>query len=194
MQHEPPNHEPTIPDRVEVYHAYPVACQTLARGRTQFLEYNSSQVGGTVGRRPRRRTKGSRTATEWTTPNLLALRWLRRLWGGFDMALGGFARPFDVGSWMLDVGCWMFNVHHKHTEYNSPPTPPWGWSGGTLDIPWTHRTSQTPLFQSATLIQTTFARLFRPEAVFGFGCLALDVEYALSKTRKADLASRSQPG
>jgi hypothetical protein len=59
---------------------------------------------------------------------------INRLWGGFDVALmshwgglpspptafllsafcfllslpGGFARPFDVGCWMLDVGCWMF--------------------------------------------------------------------------------------
>ena len=26
----------------------------------------------------------------------------------------------------------MFGVHHKHTEYNSPPAPPSGWPGGTI--------------------------------------------------------------
>ena len=96
--------------------------------------------------------------------------------------------------WKLDVGCSMSGVDDKSSEYNSPPAPPWGRSGTTLVPSYTHSIPQTPPFQSVTLIQTTFARLFRPEAVFGFGCLALDVEYALSKTRKADLASRSQPG
>ena len=28
-------------------------------------------------------------------------------------------------------------VLHKPFEYNSPPAPPLGWSGGTLDLPWT---------------------------------------------------------
>jgi hypothetical protein len=30
-----------------------------------------------------------------------------------------------------------FGVFHKPSEYNSPPPPPSGWSGGTLDKPWT---------------------------------------------------------
>jgi hypothetical protein len=33
-----------------------------------------------------------------------------------------------------------FGVDHERSEYNPTPTPPSGRSGGTLDIPWTHRT------------------------------------------------------
>src|ERR1019366_7178441 len=44
-------------------------------------------------------------------------------------------------SWRLEgqiqVGGWKFGVRHKPSEYNSLPAPPSGWSGGTLDIPWT---------------------------------------------------------
>ncbi len=32
----------------------------------------------------------------------------------------------------------MFGVFHKPPEYNSPSAPPYGWSGGTLDKPWTY--------------------------------------------------------
>jgi hypothetical protein len=35
----------------------------------------------------------------------------------------------------FEVGSSKFSVPYKHTEYNSHPTRPWGWSGGTLDIP-----------------------------------------------------------
>jgi hypothetical protein len=46
-------------------------------------------------------------------------------------------------------------VHHKHPEYNSPPAPPSGWSGGTLDKPWTCpgtiEPPQTPVFDQPSL-------------------------------------------
>ena len=58
-------------------------------------------------------------------------------WGGFGLALGGFARLFEVWSSMFDVRCSMFRVHHKHPEYNPPLPPPSGRSGGSLDKPWT---------------------------------------------------------
>jgi hypothetical protein len=44
---------------------------------------------------------------------------------------------FEVRGSGFDVGCWMFGVQHKHLKYISPPAPPSGWSGGTLDKPWT---------------------------------------------------------
>ena len=63
---------------------------------------------------------------------------------------------------------------HKHSEYN-PPIPAslgvvWGHPGTTLVPPYTHRRSQKPHFQSAKLIQPTFLRRFRSEALFGSGC------------------------
>ena len=30
----------------------------------------------------------------------------------------------------------MFGIYHKRPEYNPPPAPPSGWSGGTLVPPW----------------------------------------------------------
>jgi hypothetical protein len=53
-----------------------------------------------------------------------------------NAALVGSARPFDVGSWKLEVGCSMFDVDDKPSEYNSPPSTPWGWSGGCLVPLW----------------------------------------------------------
>ena len=37
----------------------------------------------------------------------------------------------------MAVGGWLLGVHHKPFEYNSPSAAPSGWSGGTLDKPWT---------------------------------------------------------
>jgi hypothetical protein len=57
--------------------------------------------------------------------------------------------------WMMDVGWRLFGVHHKHPEYNSPSAAPWGWSGGTLDKPWTCpgtiEPSPTPVFDQPHL-------------------------------------------
>ena len=33
------------------------------------------------------------------------------------VALGGFARPFDAGSWMLDVGCSVFSISIPNTTH-----------------------------------------------------------------------------
>jgi hypothetical protein len=98
---------------------------------------------------------------------------INTLWGGFarrfyfllstccfcrSVALGGFAPPFDVGSWMFDVGCSV--VNHKRSKYSSPLPPPSGWSGGTLDIPWTYPGTidhpQCPIFKQASLSNSKF--------------------------------------
>src|ERR1035441_8343923 len=57
---------------------------------------------------------------------------LKSHWGGLRLACPAFP-----GS-MSEVGCWLFSVFHKPSEYNSPPGPPWGWSGGGLVPPWTY--------------------------------------------------------
>ena len=48
-----------------------------------------------------------------------------------------------------------FGVHHNPSEYNSLPVPPSGWSGGTLDKPWTCpipiEPPQTPVFDQPSL-------------------------------------------
>jgi hypothetical protein len=49
----------------------------------------------------------------------------------------------------------MFAVPHKHSEYNPPLPPLSGWSGGTLDNPWTYPGTidhpPTPCFNQASL-------------------------------------------
>jgi hypothetical protein len=67
-------------------------------------------------------------ALRWLcTPQYMACRWL---WGGFKVALGGFAMLFKARSSR-------FEVHHEHLEYNSPSAPPSRRSWGALDKPWT---------------------------------------------------------
>src|ERR1017187_2041134 len=48
-----------------------------------------------------------------------------------------------------------FGVYHKPSEYNPPPAPPSGWSGGTLDKPWTCpipiEPPQTPVIDQPSL-------------------------------------------
>ena len=67
----------------------------------------------------------------------------------------------------------MFRVHHKPPEYNSPPASPSGWSGGTLDIPWTCpgtiEPSQTPVFDQPSLSIPLFCGISAAE---GFRCVA----------------------
>ncbi len=57
--------------------------------------------------------------------------------------------------WMMDVGGWLLGFHHKPFEYNSSPAPASGWSGGTLDKPWTClgtiEPSPTPVFHQPHL-------------------------------------------
>jgi hypothetical protein len=58
-------------------------------------------------------------------------------------------------------------VHHKPSEYNSPPGPPSGWSGGTLDIPWTCpipiEPPQTPVFDQPSLSKSLFSGISAAE-------------------------------
>jgi hypothetical protein len=51
----------------------------------------------------------------------------------------------------------MFGVDHKSPKYYCPPAPPPGWSGGTLDKPWTCpgtiEPPQTPVFDQPSLFR-----------------------------------------
>ena len=57
--------------------------------------------------------------------------------GGSKLALGAFARPFKVRGSRFEVRGSKFGAHHKPPKSNFPPAPPPGWSGDTLDKPWT---------------------------------------------------------
>jgi hypothetical protein len=99
---------------------------------------------------------------------------INRLWGGFGVALRwlwvallGFSAfcllPFASGRLgatlpgfsRFEVRGSKFSVFHKHTESNSPPVSPSGWSGGALDIPWTYPIPidppRTPVFDQPGL-------------------------------------------
>ena len=62
-------------------------------------------------------------------------------------------------------------VSHKHPEYNSPPAPTSGWSGGTLDKPWTCPGTiehlQTPVFDQPSLSRPLSCGISAAER---FGC------------------------
>ena len=64
-----------------------------------------------------------------------------------------------------------FGVHHKPPEYNLPPAPPSGWSGGTLDKPWTCpgtiEPPQTPVFDQSSLSKPPSCGIGAAER---FGC------------------------
>ena len=100
------------------------------------------------------------------------------LWGGFGwLRLSRRYFYFLVSaftSWRLcpafqgpkfEVRGSKFGVHHKPPEYNSPPAPPSGWSGGTLDKPWTCpgtiEPSQTPVFDQPHLFSSLHPLLRR---------------------------------
>ena len=105
----------------------------------------------------------------------IALGWLcgayqlaiNRPWGGF-----GWLCPAVQGS-RLKVRGSKFSVFHKHTEYNSPPAPPSGWSEGTLDIRWYHPIPIEPLrnaiFDQASLF-TSAPRTLPSHAQLRFAC------------------------
>ena len=75
-----------------------------------------------------------------------------------------------------------FGFHNKLPEYNSPPAPPSGWSGSTLDKPWTCpgtiEPPQTPVFDQPSL--------FRP--------LSCGLSAAEGFTRGADPRSEAARG
>jgi hypothetical protein len=111
-------------------------------------------------------------------------------------AFGGFARPFDVGSWKLEVGCSMFD---KSSEYNFPPCPPWRWSGGTLVPPWTCPIPidppQTPVFDQPGLSKSLSCGSPDVQRCSGLdvGCWMLDVQHRIAQARlRAPRPSRSQ--
>jgi hypothetical protein len=57
----------------------------------------------------------------------------------------------------------MFGVQHKRSEYNCPFPPPSGWSGGTLDIPWTYPGTIDPP-QNTIFKQASLSKALRPIA------------------------------
>jgi hypothetical protein len=61
-----------------------------------------------------------------------------------------------------------FGDYHKYPGCNSPPAPPSGWSGGTLDIPWTSpipiEPAQTPVFDQPDLFRSLHPPLRRPRS------------------------------
>jgi hypothetical protein len=94
---------------------------------------------------------GFEVACEWLQPAFAILHsafcilpWLRhgsgpnprrRLLEGRRSKVKGRGLKFAAGCWMSDVGC--FSLLDKSPEYSPPPALPSGWSGGTLDKPWT---------------------------------------------------------
>ena len=68
---------------------------------------------------------------------------------------GGFARPFCILHSAFCLLPSLPGAHHKHPEYNSHPSPPSWWSGGTLDKLWTCSSTielpQAPVFDQPHL-------------------------------------------
>jgi hypothetical protein len=66
-------------------------------------------------------------------------------------------------------------VPHKPSAYNSPPSPPSRWSGGTLDKPWTCpgtiEPSQTPVFDQPHLSSSLYPPTRRLRSVRADGVL-----------------------
>jgi len=85
---------------------------------------------------------------------------------GLYLALGGF----EVSAFRFHP----LSLHHKPHEYNSPPAPPSGWSGGTLDMPWYHRTPSNPRSRSAALIQLALSAVASAAFCLRRRCLAGD--------------------
>ena len=79
-----------------------------------------------------------------------------------------------VRRWELDVGCWMFGVPNKLSEYNLPLPPRSGWSGGTLDKPWTHPGTIDPL-PDPVFDQARLSMSFPCRSATGSRCPGLDV-------------------
>jgi hypothetical protein len=76
----------------------------------------------------------------------MAIRWLR----------GGFGRPSRaIPQSEIRIPHSPPGVHHKPSEYNFHRAPSAGWSGGTLDKPWTCpgtiEPSQPPVFEQPSL-------------------------------------------
>jgi len=57
---------------------------------------------------------------------------INTLWGGFDVALGGFARLLLIGCWLFEVGCSVFSISIPNTTC-LPRLP-----RGGLEAPWTN--------------------------------------------------------
>ena len=76
----------------------------------------------------------------------------------------------------------MFGVHDKPFEYNSPPSPPRRWSGGTLVPPWTCPIPidppQMPVFDQPGLSQSLSCGFAAVQRCSGLDvrCWMLDVQ------------------
>ena len=96
----------------------------------------------------------------------------------------GWLCPAFQGS-KFEVRGSRFGANHKHPESNSPLPPPSGWSGGTLDKPWTHPGTiepiSDPIFDQARLSKSVsrgssarsrYSALDVGGSMFDVGCLA----------------------
>jgi hypothetical protein len=88
---------------------------------------------------------------------IVALGWLARPVTNYESRITSGFRWFcpAVQGSRFDVRGSKFSVFHKPFEYNSPPVPLWGWSGGPLVPPWTCPIPidppQTPVFDQPGL-------------------------------------------
>ena len=76
-----------------------------------------------------------------------------------------------------------YRIDHKHSQYSPPLPPPSGWSGGTLDNPWTYPGTidhlPSPLFEQASLSRSVscgFSALWRYPGL-EVGSWVLDVPF-----------------
>jgi hypothetical protein len=145
--------------------------------------------GSSVGSRRRSPSRKRGKRPGWKLPAAALPRWrplqgglgvaLGSHWGGFDVDLGGFVCSFCIlhssfclrpsvalpGLSRFKVRCSKFGLQHQQPEYNSPSAPPSGWSGGTLDKPWTSPSTvdpaQAPIFDQPHLSRSLHPPLRR---------------------------------
>jgi hypothetical protein len=71
-----------------------------------------------------------------------------------SVALGGFAPPFDVGSWMFDAGCSVLTISVPNTT--SLSRLPRGGLGAPWTYPGTIDHPQSPIFKQVSLSNSKF--------------------------------------
>jgi hypothetical protein len=85
----------------------------------------------------------------------------------------GWLCPAFQGS-QFEVRGSRFGANHKHPESNSPLPPPSGWSGGTLDKPWTYPGTIEPL-EDPVFDQARLSKSVPGRSSAGKRCASLDV-------------------
>ena len=93
-------------------------------------EWRATGAAGSA-ERPGKHKRSTRATQESNTLYSRYSLACTRLWGSLVWPC-----PPSQGS-MFEVRGSELGVHHKPSEYDWPPAPPSGWSGGPLDKPWT---------------------------------------------------------